>query len=412
MQQQSSQSPRFDEARARLYLPDAHLVAPPTYRRPRLVSTGGATSLANSFSGSSLYLAKSGIQLGVLDGAFTLYDGNGLGLTKLKGAVWKATRALRRQPVGAFKFTDIFQDSLWKQYMPLLAGCDIIHNTQLVGKHFIENRHRYDIRSIFYVDGTLREYLDEYGPFDLKKEDPAIFEQAIDSERNGYADADLVVAMSRMTAETLSRYYGVPQHRISVVPPGANIDPHFEARPSTSPSDEFVVGAVGYYPERKGFARLIDAVRQLRQAGENISVHVIGNLPQGYAPGDGLTHYGIIDKSKEMERYYNVVRRFNVGCQLSYAEMVGIAILEYLRLGIPIMATSVGGATDVLEKGGSISVSRDITSSELATQLLSLIRNPSRYKALKAEAEALRDWASWARAARSLDDLLCPTAGG
>jgi glycosyltransferase involved in cell wall biosynthesis len=404
--------PRFDPEQARRGLPDAFLTTPPPHRRPRLVSTGGATRLAKSFSGSSLYLAKSGIRTGVLDGAFTLYDGRGVGSVKLKGAMWKALRLVRGQPVGAFKFTDIFQDSIWKKHLPLLAGCDIIHNTQLVGQYFIDNRRRFDVRSVFYIDGSLREYIDEYGNFELKENDPSIFERAIDIERKGYMDAELVVTMSKRAADVLVRSYGIPHGKIRVVPPGANLDDHIVADNARPMLSEFIVGAVGYYPERKGFARLIDAVRLLRRSGENISAHVVGNLPVGYTPGDGLVHYGPIDKATNMDRYYSIVRNFNVGCQLSYAEFVGIAILEYLRLGVPVIATRVGGTTDILKMGGSIGLPRDITSVDLAAELKALIRNPTRYSALKTEALALSDWASWMRAARSLDQMLGSAVGG
>ncbi len=66
--------------------------ASPDQRRPRLVvAQPYATSLSGSFSGSTYYMARSGISAGLLEGAFGLAHGDprrDLGLNAA-GGVWK-----------------------------------------------------------------------------------------------------------------------------------------------------------------------------------------------------------------------------------------------------------------------------------------------------------------------------------
>jgi glycosyltransferase involved in cell wall biosynthesis len=81
-------------------------------------------------------------------------------------------------------------------------------------------------------------------------------------------------------------------------------------------------------------------------------------------------------------------------------------MLEFLRLGVPVLGTRVGGATDILENGGSVMVAPDISVEELAEVLADLYHDRSRYEILKREADALRTWASWKRVAAELDAVL------
>ncbi len=81
-------------------------------------------------------------------------------------------------------------------------------------------------------------------------------------------------------------------------------------------------------------------------------------------------------------------------------------MVEFLRLGVPILGTRVGGATDILEGGGSLAVSPDITPEELAETISAIYHDQTRYAALRAEAGARSAWASWSRAVDELDAVL------
>ena len=167
-----------------------------------------------------------------------------------------------------------------------------------------------------------------------------------------------------------------------------------------------VVGFIGLYPERKGLPTIADAVQLLRRAGYDIRLHVIGKCPSEISRRDGVTYHGVIDKSVHMDRFLEIVRNIDVGCMLSRAELTGIALLEFLRMGIPVIATDVGGIPDIVELGAGQVVSPKIEASDLAEHLARLLDEPDRLDELRENAWRRRKNASWRRVVRELKDVL------
>ena len=89
----------------------------------------------------------------------------------------------------------------------------------------------------------------------------------------------------------------------------------------------------------------------LRRAGYDIRLHIIGKCPPEISKRDGVTHFGLIDKRVDIDRFIEIIRNVDVGCMLSRAETAGIALLEFLRMGVPVMTTDVGGIPDIVDLG-------------------------------------------------------------
>jgi glycosyltransferase involved in cell wall biosynthesis len=87
---------------------------------------------------------------------------------------------------------------------------------------------------------------------------------------------------------------------------------------------------------------------------------------------------------------------------LSRAETADIAYLEFLRMGVPVVATDVGGAPEIAELGAGHLVSPEISATELAQHLVGLIDEPDRLAELHESAWRRRHNASWRRAVREL----------
>ena len=56
---------------------------------------------------------------------------------------------------------------------------------------------------------------------------------------------------------------------------------------------------------------------------------------------NGVEFLGIIDKPTDLPRFIEAIRSVDLGCQLSRAELAGIAMMEFLRVGVPIIATNI-----------------------------------------------------------------------
>ena len=92
--------------------------------------------------------------------------------------------------------------------------------------------------------------------------------------------------------------------------------------------------------DEDGFAHLAravaaEAVSILRQRGAPIRLRVVGNCPDGIAAMDGIDHLGIINKASDLPHFIETIRSVDLGCQLSRAELAGIAMMEFLRVGVP-----------------------------------------------------------------------------
>lgn len=384
----------------------------PVDRRPRLVATGYGGSVRTSFSGSSGFLADAGIDDGSLDGAFTLFSAQKPDRAlQVRGALWKAQRLLRRESSSGFKFSGEFSAHLWRRHLPALAGTDIISNFQLLSEHFFRRRTEYGVRVFFYLDGTLHDYLTGYREYDVAAIDPSTAARAIELERQGYHEADGVAVMSEHAARTLVSEYGLSRDRIIVVLPGANLSDDMAEqvvalRRVRAATDEFTVGFVGVYPERKGLPKLAAAIALLRQQGVPVRLQVVGRCPDQIAAMDGVDALGVISKDTDPNRFVQALSRVDLGCQLSTVELSGIAVFEFLRCGIPVLATEVGGAVDILQGGGGIGVPGDVAVETVAAAIRRFIDDEAERARLVAEASGRSDWARWQRTAAALGAMV------
>jgi glycosyltransferase involved in cell wall biosynthesis len=137
---------------------------------------------------------------------------------------------------------------------------------------------------------------------------------------------------------------------------------------------------------------------------------VIGKCPDVIAAQDGVDFLGVINKEQDTERFVSALRAVDLGCQLSRVELLGIAMLEFMRLGVPVMATATGGMPDVLEDGGGILVPPEVSPEELADIVQELVLDEDRYDALRQQAVGRATWAGWRRAARDMDHCLSEVA--
>jgi glycosyltransferase involved in cell wall biosynthesis len=380
-------------------------------RRPTYVVGCDVKRDIRVFSGTTYHLANQGVEDGLLTGMINLYP-KGIAAWRVyaKAGLWKLRGGFRGRH--GFKFTDGYLDTIWRRSLPALKGATIINNFQLFGSFFLKSHRSFGIEPYLYIDGALDEYFGNYRAFDTAKVDETAMRRALKLEQEGYANCRKIVVMSRRTAANIKQHHHVPQHKIHIVPPGANIPEHLlhsldsRAQQFPQPNKPFIIGFIGLYPERKGLPRIAEALHLLRSAGYDVRLHVIGKCPPAISLQDGVTHFGLIDKSADMDRFIEIVANVDIGCMLSRAELTGIALLEFLRMGVPVIATDVGGTPDIIELGAGQLVSPEISAEELAQHVARLIDEPDKLVELRQSAWRRRHNASWRRAVRELTAVL------
>lgn len=168
---------------------------------------------------------------------------------------------------------------------------------------------------------------------------------------------------------------------------------------STEGDSEFIVGYIGKDYIRKGLYRLAHAVALLRSEGTRVRLRVIGHCPDDLRYADGVEATGFLDKRAKPEGFIAALAQCALGCLPSHAEALGIALLEFLRLGVPVVGTRVGGIPDAVPDGAGVLVDKDVDPRGLADVIGRLCADKAAYAALSRGAKAARAWATWKRAA-------------
>jgi glycosyltransferase involved in cell wall biosynthesis len=168
---------------------------------------------------------------------------------------------------------------------------------------------------------------------------------------------------------------------------------------SSRGSREFALHVVmlGTLSPEKGQVDAIAAVRQVLDAGEEISLTLAGGGPDSYRQhlvdmvGQlGLRSYvTILDPQPEPQ---SLIQSADLALVCSRNEAFGRVTVEALEMGTPVLGYSAGGTAELLSHGGGFLVPPD--ASALADKMLEIVRDPSML--VRAHDEALQlqlaDW--------------------
>jgi glycosyltransferase involved in cell wall biosynthesis len=116
--------------------------------------------------------------------------------------------------------------------------------------------------------------------------------------------------------------------------------------------DEFVIGYVGRLSEEKGVRFLIEAGYALKKKSESFRILIIGNGPiKGEL--EKLTILRGLEKEIDFVGFQNTIENWLPALDLfvlpSLTEGTPLALLEAMSMGIPVIASSVGGVPMVIE---------------------------------------------------------------
>lgn len=314
--------------------------------------------------------------------------------------------ALARWPRGYSRSIN-FYEAMWRPHLPLLDGAEIINHFQVFPPSVLARAEKGRLSISFYIDMTHKEMFENYA-IHYRGYDQSLIRSTVELERRGYNVARRIITFSHVPAEVLKSEYGVNGDKIRVVVPGANIDEGVlsgDERPTMPDRDgSFTIGYVGMDYMRKGLLPLADAVISLRRKGLPVKLLVIGPTPPSLQRLEGIEFVGRIDKGTDMRRFVGTLRRCHLGALPSLAEGAPISLLEFLRLGIPVIGTAVNGITDIVKDGVGILVPKGSSSRDLANAIAPLTSFGASYEQLRRAAWERRASASWKRA---IPELAC-----
>ena len=183
-------------------------------------------------------------------------------------------------------------------------------------------------------------------------------------ERELAGSADRIVAFSTNERDSLVRLYGADARRIAVAPCGVDLSlfrplGQRQAREKLGLNGENVFLYVGRLEPLKGVELLLHTAAHLETC-RPVRVLVVGGSANGDRQVDRLRGLartlkvdGVIDfvgrvDQEELPLYYNAA---DVCVVPSYYESFGLAALESMACGTPVVAARVGGLSTIVQHG-------------------------------------------------------------
>jgi glycosyltransferase involved in cell wall biosynthesis len=150
-------------------------------------------------------------------------------------------------------------------------------------------------------------------------------------------------------------------------------------------ADETLVVCVGRLKARKGMVELVQAVRRVRQAGLPARLVIAGTVNSasrqyadrlaGTIDDLGLAGVVDIDQSVSITEVPYLLAAADIVAQPSYEEGLGLAILEAMAIGTPVVATDIDGVREIVADTDAVAVVAAGDVSALARELSMLMKD-------------------------------------
>lgn len=179
-------------------------------------------------------------------------------------------------------------------------------------------------------------------------------------------------------------------------------------------SDQLLVGTVANYAPKKDYPNLLRAARLVVDRHANVRFCAVG---QGPLEDDvhALRHELGLDEVVILPGYRHDAVRVMAGCDVfvlaSRFEGLPVALMEALALGLPVVATSVGGVPEAIDDNVQGLLVPPGRSDLLADAIEHLATDPARRSAMGAAAAARGDRFDIERAVRRIEAIYREVVG-
>ncbi|HWY32464.1 MAG TPA: glycosyltransferase family 4 protein, partial [Candidatus Acidoferrum sp.] len=195
-----------------------------------------------------------------------------------------------------------------------------------------------------------------------------------------------LTSVDRANLSRAQTVLGMDPKSFQVVPNGVT-DTGRRGCPSLANPGSFTVGHVGNIVPAKGWQMVVDAARKLRETGRDVRVILAGRgseaeLAQAMArQNEGwLSYEGFVANPREM-----VLPKVDALVLMSEQEGLPMAIIEALSMGVPVIATAVGGVPEAVIHGqNGLLVERSVEALAAAIQSLAASQERLRQMSINA----------------------------
>jgi glycosyltransferase involved in cell wall biosynthesis len=226
-----------------------------------------------------------------------------------------------------------------------------------------------------------------------------------------YRTARAIIVETDHEAQQVAEF--APEDRIRVIPPGIDLGTWRERPGASAPEglpERFLLFA-GRIASNKGLVSLVEALALVPPA-ERWPLVLMGR-DWGYRQEvvDAAARAGVSDRLVWLDHiddpavYRAVYRRASAFVLPSEYEAFGLVLLEAMAVGLPVVATAVGGVPEVLEGGRAGRLVKPGDPNVLAEAIRAVAGDPKRTRELASAASQRVELFSWERAVSGLREL-------
>ncbi|MBI3817425.1 MAG: glycosyltransferase family 4 protein [Planctomycetes bacterium] len=236
---------------------------------------------------------------------------------------------------------------------------------------------------------------------------PADVDHCIDRQKRVLDRCEWLFPRSEWCARSLADDYNIPKERICITGAGPNFD---EMPPPRKSYDCKTILFVGRDWNRKNGPLVLDALNLARKVRPDLRLQIVG--PDS-TPGarDGVEWIGPLERGRRAE----LLILYSQASLLAFPsrfEPFGIAMLEAMAAGCPVIAMNQWAAPEVIQDGISGTLLKNPEPRALAEAMLWWLSNAERLAAAGDAARTrVREYYNWDHAARRILDAFTGRAG-
>ncbi|MEO0101218.1 MAG: glycosyltransferase family 4 protein [candidate division WOR-3 bacterium] len=228
------------------------------------------------------------------------------------------------------------------------------------------------------------------------------------------SQSDAITAISNYGASLIREVLPDEKKRIVIVPFGAAIEVKKIKREEKNPIPQLLF--VGRLVERKGVEYLIRAFAEVRKEtpafltiiGDGKEREKLETLAKELGVGEAVRFTGFIS-SPELERYYEMCDIFILPAIFDAkgdTEMLGVVLLEAMSYQKPVIASGIGGITDIVKHQRTGILVKEKSVGELKEAILALLRDENLRREIgEAGYKFIQSQFSWERIIGDLSNL-------
>jgi glycosyltransferase involved in cell wall biosynthesis len=226
------------------------------------------------------------------------------------------------------------------------------------------------------------------------------------TERMATRCGDEIIAISNLTAERLQR--ARPRRTpIPVIEPGVDLDAIASA---PAPPHRYDIAFAGRLNAQKNVDLLLEAIAHARSCGADLTCVIVGDGPERQRLQRRAAELSLsrqicfTGRIEDDAAYYATLKSARLFAWPSVAEGFGIAALEAMACGLPVLAASSQySATQTLVTPGVSGLVVEPDASRLAQEMIRLLQSPGTIDTMRAHAMQRAAQSSWDAVAEKVE---------